>query len=68
SFDLGGLTRYGALQLEPVGPLRFGSSDLAAEGYQHVDGAIRVGRRLAQEILDEHAVTAAPHREGALPA
>jgi putrescine oxidase len=49
SFDLGGLTRYGAAQLEPVGPLRFGSSDLAAEGYQHVDGAIRVGRRLAAE-------------------
>ncbi|MFB2555773.1 flavin monoamine oxidase family protein [Herbiconiux liangxiaofengii] len=53
SFDLGGLTRYGALQLEPVGPIRFGSSDLAAEGYQHVDGAIRVGRRLAAEILAE---------------
>jgi putrescine oxidase len=51
SFDLGGLTRYGAMQLEPVGPLRFGSSDLAPEGYQHVDGAIRVGRRLAAEIL-----------------
>lgn len=49
SFDLGGLTRYGAVQLEPVGPLRFGSSDLAAEGYQHVEGAIRVGRRLAAE-------------------
>ncbi|NQX05560.1 FAD-dependent oxidoreductase [Rathayibacter sp. VKM Ac-2856] len=82
SFDLGGLTRYGALQLEPVGPLRFGSSDLAAEGYQHVDGAIRVGRRLAQEILDEDgaerdttqhddtagATAPAHHREGALPA
>ncbi|RFA17344.1 putrescine oxidase [Subtercola boreus] len=53
SFDLGGLTRYGALQLEPVGPIRFGSSDVAAEGYQHVDGAIRVGRRLAEEILAE---------------
>jgi putrescine oxidase len=53
SFDIGGLTRYGALQLEPVGPIRFGSSDLAAEGYQHVDGAIRVGRRLASEILAE---------------
>ncbi|MCS5734951.1 flavin monoamine oxidase family protein [Herbiconiux daphne] len=52
SFDLGGLTRYGALQLEPVGPLRFGSSDLAAEGYQHVDGAIRVGRRLAAETIE----------------
>jgi putrescine oxidase len=51
SFDLGGLTRYGALQLEPVGPIRFGSSDLAALGYQHVDGAIRVGQRLAAEIL-----------------
>ncbi|WP_291048609.1 NAD(P)/FAD-dependent oxidoreductase [Herbiconiux sp.] len=52
SFDLGGLTRYGAMQLEPIGQMRFGSSDLAAEGYQHVDGAIRVGRRLAAEILD----------------
>jgi putrescine oxidase len=50
SFDLGGLTRYGALQLEPVGPIRFGSSDLAGLGYQHVDGAIRVGERLADEI------------------
>lgn len=68
SFDLGGLTRYGALQLEPVGPLRFGSSDLAAEGYQHVDGAIRVGTRLAQEIIDEDGATAPAHdREGALP-
>lgn len=55
SFDMGGLTRYGALQLEPVGPIRFGSSDLAAEGYQHVDGAIRVGRRLAVETIDSLA-------------
>ncbi|MGV8913109.1 MAG: flavin monoamine oxidase family protein [Rhodoglobus sp.] len=52
SFDLGGLTRYGALQLEPVGPIQFGSSDLASEGYQHVDGAIRVGRRLAASIIE----------------
>jgi putrescine oxidase len=51
SFNLGGLTRYGALALEPIGPIRFGSSDLAAHGYQHVDGAIRVGRRLAAEIV-----------------
>ncbi|MEO6199726.1 MAG: NAD(P)/FAD-dependent oxidoreductase [Cryobacterium sp.] len=52
SFDLGGLSRYGALQLEPVGPIQFGSSDLASEGYQHVDGAIRVGRRMAATIVN----------------
>ena len=51
SFALGGLTRYGELQLQPVGPIRFGSSDLAGLGYQHVDGGIRVGRRLADDVL-----------------
>jgi putrescine oxidase len=59
SFDLGGLTRYGALALEPVGPVRFGSSDIAAHGFQHVDGAIRVGRRLAAEIADVDAANRA---------
>jgi putrescine oxidase len=53
SYDLGGLSRYGALQSEPVGPIRFASSDLAAEGYQHVEGAIRMGRRAAREIAAE---------------
>lgn len=51
SFDLGGLSRYGELQLQPVGPLRFGTSDLAGVGYQHVDGGIRVGHRLADDVL-----------------
>lgn len=51
SFDLGGLSRYGELQLQPVGALRFGTSDLAGLGYQHVDGGIRVGRRLADAVL-----------------
>ena len=55
SFELGGLSRYGAVRLEPVGPLRFGSSDTAAEGYMHVDGALRVGRRMAEEISSESA-------------
>lgn len=53
SFDIGGLTRYGADQTKPIGPLRFGSSDIAGEGYMHVDGAIRVGRKLAAEIATE---------------
>ncbi|MDO4917959.1 NAD(P)/FAD-dependent oxidoreductase [Kocuria sp.] len=53
SYDLGGLHRYGALQSEPVGPIRWACSDLAAEGYQHVDGALRQGALAASQILDE---------------
>ncbi|MFJ6280697.1 flavin monoamine oxidase family protein [Arthrobacter subterraneus] len=50
SYDLGGLTRYGRHQLTPVGPIHWSSSDLAAEGYQHVDGAIRMGQYTARNI------------------
>lgn len=55
SFDLGGLSRYGALQLSPAGAIRFSSSDLAGEGYQHVEGAIRIGHQTAEAILAERA-------------
>jgi putrescine oxidase len=55
SFDLGGLHRYGADLRTPVGPIRFACSDLAGAGYQHVDGAIRMGRLVAQQILEESA-------------
>ncbi len=51
SFDLGGLHRYGADLRTPVGPIRFACSDLAGLGYQHVDGAIRMGRLVADQIL-----------------
>ncbi|AUZ33083.1 putrescine oxidase [Arthrobacter sp. PGP41] len=50
SYDLGGLHRYGKDQHAPVGPIYWSSSDLAAEGYQHVDGAIRMGQRTAASI------------------
>ena len=50
SYDLGGLHRYGKDQHAPVGPIYWASSDLAAEGYQHVDGAVRMGRRIAARI------------------
>ena len=50
SYDLGGLSRYGADQHAPVGPIRLASSDLAAEGYQHVEGALRQGREAATAI------------------
>ncbi|NYF17732.1 putrescine oxidase [Microbacterium sp. AK009] len=52
SFDLGGLSRYGADQREPVGPIHFACSDMAGLGYQHVDGAIRMGRLVAGNIVE----------------
>ena len=51
SYDLGGLHRYGPDQLTPVGPIYWSCSDLAAEGYQHVDGAVRMGVSTAGKIL-----------------
>jgi putrescine oxidase len=51
SYDLGGLHRYGRDQLTPVGPIYWSCSDLAAEGYQHVDGAVRMGQQTAARIL-----------------
>ncbi|MDR5701266.1 flavin monoamine oxidase family protein [Agromyces aerolatus] len=53
SFDLGGLARYGEDLRAPVGPIRFACSDMAGKGYQHVDGAIRMGRLAAEQILAE---------------
>lgn len=50
SYDLGGLHRYGKDQHATVGPIYWCSSDLAAEGYQHVDGAIRMGKLTAERI------------------
>ena len=51
SFDLGGLTRWGHVLRRPVGPIEFGSSDVAGHGFQHVDGAVRVGSEIAEGIL-----------------
>ncbi|MGN6445202.1 flavin monoamine oxidase family protein [Amnibacterium sp.] len=59
SFDMGGLERFGADLRTPVGPLHWASSDLAGAGYQHVDGAIRMGDRVAGEVLAALAATPA---------
>ncbi len=55
SFDLGGLERYGAHLREHVGPIAFACSDLAGAGFQHVDGAIRMGHLAAAELAAELA-------------
>ncbi|MFV0372621.1 flavin monoamine oxidase family protein [Microbacterium sp.] len=52
SFDLGGLSRYGDDLRAAVGPIRFACSDMAGAGYQHVDGAIRMGHLVAEQIVE----------------
>ncbi|MEJ6550484.1 NAD(P)/FAD-dependent oxidoreductase [Corynebacterium sp. USCH3] len=52
SYDLGGLHRWGHLQNRPTGPIHYACSDIAAEGYQHVDGAVRQGEAVATTILE----------------
>lgn len=51
SYDLGGLSRWSHLQNQPTGPMYYACSDIAAEGYQHVDGAVRQGETAAENIL-----------------
>lgn len=51
SFDTGSLTRYGKHLRDDVGPLSFSSSDVAGLGFQHVDGAIRMGEAAAERVL-----------------
>ena len=51
SFDLGGLSRYGRDLASPVGRVHWACSDIATEGYQHVDGALRSGRAAAEAVL-----------------
>jgi putrescine oxidase len=51
SFDIGGLTRYGRVLRQPLGPIEFGTSDVSGLGFQHVDGAVRVGTEIANRIL-----------------
>lgn len=52
SFDIGGITRFGRYLREPIGPIQIGSSDVAGHGFQHVDGALRVGSDMAKHILN----------------
>ncbi|CCQ17513.1 Putrescine oxidase [Rhodococcus sp. AW25M09] len=51
SFDLGGLTRFGPVMRQPIGPIQIGSSDVAGLGFQHVDGALRVGAEMAAAVV-----------------
>ena len=52
SFDIGSLTRYGKHLRQDVGPISFASSDIAGLGFQHVDGAIRMGEAIAARLTE----------------
>ncbi|GAA3679923.1 NAD(P)/FAD-dependent oxidoreductase [Arthrobacter ginkgonis] len=68
SYDLGGLFRFGPDQSVPTGAIHWASSDLAGEGYQHVDGAVRMGRRTAALIIAALDGTAHdPAYDGSVP-
>lgn len=56
SFDLGSMTRYGHDHRDPVGPMHFACSDLAGHGFQHVDGAVRMGRKVAAAIVAQRSL------------
>lgn len=52
SFDLGGMSRFGADLGIPIGPLHFACSDIAGAGYIHVEGAIASGQKAAAAIAE----------------
>ncbi|MCD7101338.1 flavin monoamine oxidase family protein [Pseudoclavibacter sp. 13-3] len=52
SYDVGGRTRYGRMQTEAVEAIEWACSDIAGEGFQHVDGALRSGRAAAARVIE----------------
>ncbi|WP_312976988.1 hypothetical protein [Corynebacterium sp.] len=48
---LSGLHRWGHLQNQLTGPIRYTCSDIAVEAYRHVNGAVHQGKIAALAIL-----------------
>lgn len=51
TFEVGGLSRFGADLRRPVGPLHWACTDISGIGNMHMEGAIRSGRAAAAAIL-----------------
>ena len=51
TFEVGGLSRFGADMRREIGPLRFACTDIAGVGNMHMEGAVRSGRVAATAIL-----------------
>lgn len=50
TFEVGGLSRFGADMRRSIGPLRFACTDIAGVGNMHMEGAVRSGRAAARSI------------------
>lgn len=51
TFEVGGLSRFGADLRRPIGPIHWACTDIAGVGNMHMDGAILSGRAAAEAIL-----------------
>ena len=55
TFEVGGLSRFGADLRRAIGPLRFACTDIAGIGNMHMEGAVRSGRAAAASITSAQA-------------
>ena len=51
TFEVGGLSRFGADLRRRIGPFHWACTDIAGVGNMHMEGAIRSGRAAAREVL-----------------
>ena len=51
TFEIGGLSRFGADLRRPLGPFHFACTDIAGLGNMHMEGAIRSGVAAAEAII-----------------
>lgn len=53
TFEIGGLSRFGADLRRPIGPIHWACTDISGVGNMHMNGAILSGRAAATAVLDE---------------
>ena len=52
TFEIGGLSRFGADLRRPIGPFHWACTDISGVGNMHMEGAIRSGQAAAAAVLE----------------
>ena len=52
TFEVGGLSRFGADLRRPIGPFHWACTDISGVGNMHMEGAIRSGQAAAAAVLE----------------